>query len=78
MKREKEARYEEYSKTYADQLRLQGYINSLEKDNEPLFNAKPSGLLGRRRLKKLMKINDKDIKRYKKELSKMPEVPPFK
>ena len=78
MKSEKDARFKEYSEKYADQLRLQGYINSLEKDNEPLYNAKPTTFLGRRRLKKLIKINDKDIKRYKKELSRMPELPPFK
>jgi len=78
MKRDKEARYEEYKITYAEQLRLQGYINSLEKDNEPLFDAKPTSFFGKRRLKKLIRINEKDIKRYKKELARLPEAPPFK
>ena len=78
MKRDKDARFKEYSETYADQLRLQGYINSLEKDNEHLGDAKPTSFFGRRRLKKLIKINDKDIKKYKKTLGRMPEVPPFK
>ena len=78
MKREKDARYEVYCKTYADQLRLQGYINSLEKDNEHLNDATPTTFFGKRRLKKLIKINDRDIKKYNRALSKMPEAPPFK
>ena len=78
MKKEKEARLEEYNRTYEEQLRLQGYINSLEKDNEHLMDAKPTSFFGKRRLKKLIKINDKDIKKYKKALSRMPEVPLFK
>jgi len=77
MKREKDARYEEYCKTYADQLRLQGYINSLKKDNEHLMDLNVTTFFEKRRLKKLLKINDKDIKKYNKALSTMPPVPPF-
>ena len=78
MKREKDARYEEYSRNYAQQLRLMGYIKSLEKDNEHLNDVTATTFFGKRRLKKLIKINDRDIKKYNKALSKMPEVPPFK
>ena len=78
MKKEKEERLEEYNKTYADQLQLQGYINSLERDNESIREAKPTNWSGRRRVKKLLKINDKDINMYKKALSKMPPLPEFK
>jgi len=77
MKREKDARYEEYSKKYADQLRLQGYINSLEKDNEHLKEVNVTSFFAKRRLNKLIKINDKDIKKYNKALSQMPPAPPF-
>ena len=78
MKREKDARYEEHCKTYEEQLRLQGYINSLEKDNESLRDTETTTNRGARRVKKLIKINDKDIKMYNKWLSKMPPVPEFK
>ena len=77
-KLEKEARYEEYCNTYAEQLRFQGYINSLEKDNESLRETETATNRGKRRLKKLMKINDKDIKKYNKVLSTLPPAPPFK
>jgi len=78
MKREKDARYEEYCKTYADQLQLQGYISSLERDNEHLRDTTTTTNRGARRVRKLIKINDKDIKMYNKALSKMPPVPEFK
>jgi len=78
MKREKDERLEEYNKTYADQLQLMGYIESLEKDNEHINDIKPTTFMGRRRVKSLLKINNKDIKRYNKALSKMPPVPEFK
>jgi ribosomal protein S8 len=78
LKREKEARYEEYCETYAKQLQLQGYINSLEKDNENINDTMKTATKGKRRLKKLIKINDKDIKKYNKALSQLPPVPPFK
>ena len=78
MKEEKDARYKEYCKTYADQLQLQGYIDSLEKDNEHVGDPQKTNFWGRRRIKKLTKINDKDIKKYKKMLSKMPPLPEFK
>ena len=80
MKQEKEARYEEYCKTYADQLQLQGYINSLEKDNESIRETIKTATVNRvkRHNKKLLKINDKDIKKYNKALSYMPPVPEFK
>jgi len=78
MKRNKEARYEEYCNTYAEQLRFQGYINSLERDNESLYDAKPTTGRGRRQVKKLIKINDRDIKKYNKVLQALPPVPPFK
>ena len=78
MKREKDARYEEYCKTYEDQLRLLGYISSLERDNESLRDTDPKSGRHSRKIKKLIKINDKDIKMYNKWLSKMPPVPEFK
>ena len=78
MKREKEERLAEYNKTYAEQLRLLGYIESLEKDNQNLRDTETTTNRGARRVKKLIKINDKDIKMYRKFLSKMPEVPEFK
>jgi len=78
MKREKEERLEEYNKTYEEQLRFQGYIDSLEKDNESLYDSKPTTGRGKRQVKRLVKINDKDIKKYKKILGTMPPVPPFK
>ena len=78
MKQEKEVRYDEYSKTYAEQLRLQGYISSLEKDNEHIRLTEAKGFFANMRLRKLIKINAKDIKMYNKWLSKMPEVPEFK
>ena len=78
MKQEKDARLKEYNEAFADQLQLQGYIRSLEKDNEDLRITTTTTNRGARRVRKLIKINDKDIKRYKKILSKMPPVPPFK
>ena len=78
MKQEKEARYAEYCKTYEEQLRLQGYINSLEKDNEHNRATTTTTRRGARAVKKFNKINDKDIKRYKKMLSNMPPLPEFK
>jgi len=78
MKQEKDARYEEYCNTFAEQLRLQGYIASLEKDNDDLRETTTTTGRGARRVRKLIKINDKDIKKYKKALSVMPPVPPFK
>jgi len=78
MQQEKKARYEEYSNTYAEQLRLLGYISSLEKDNQHLRDTETTTNRGARRVKKLIKINDKDIKMYKKALKKMPDVPEFK
>jgi len=78
MKRNKDARYEEYCNTYAEQLRFQGYINSLERDNESLYDAKPTTGRGRRQVKKLIRINDRDIKKYNKILKALPPVPPFK
>ena len=78
MKQEKDARYKEYCETYADQLQLQGYIASLERDNEHLNDTETTTGRGARRVKKLIKINNKDIKMYNKALSKMPPVPEFK
>ena len=78
MKREKDERYKEYCNTYAEQLRLQGYISSLEKDNEDLKITTTTTNRGARRVRKLMKINDRDIKKYNKALDAMPPVPPFK
>ena len=80
MKQEKDARYKEYCETYADQLQLLGYISSLEKDNENIRETIKSATTNRvkRHNKKLIKINDKDIKRYNKALSQMPPVPEFK
>jgi len=78
MKEEKDKRLAEYNETYADQLRLLGYIDSLERDNQHLIDMKPVTGRDKRRAKKLTKINDKDIKLYKKILERMPEVPPFK
>jgi len=78
MKQEKDARYEEYCNEYAEQLRLLGYIKSLEKDNEDLRITTTTTNRGARRVRKLIKINDKDIKKYNKALSAMPDVPPFK
>ena len=75
---DKEARLEEYNEKYADQLRLQGYIRALETDNENIRNTDALTNRAKRRAKKLIKINDKDIKIYNKMLSNMPEVPPFR
>jgi len=74
----KEARYEEYCEAYAEQLRLLGFIKSLEADNEHIRDSEIVTNRQKRRAKKLIKINDKDIKKYNKVLSTMPEVPPFK
>ena len=78
MKQEKDARYKEYCETYAEQLQLLGYIKSLEKDNGHLRETTTTTNREARRVKKLIKINDKDIKKYNKALSKMPPVPEFK
>ena len=78
MKQEKEARYKEFCETYAEQLRLQGYIDSLEKDNEHNRVTTVTTKRGARLVKKFIKINDKDIKKYKKALSAMPPLPEFK
>jgi len=76
-RREKEARYEEYCKTYAEQLRYQGYINSLEKDNESIRDSEITTNRAKRRAKKLVKINNKDIKKYNRVLKILPPIPPF-
>jgi len=78
MKAEKDARYKEYCETYSEQLRLQGYIDSLEKDNEHNRVTTTTTKRGARMIRKFIKINDKDIKMYKKALSKMPPLPEFK
>ena len=78
MKREKEARYKEYCETYAEQLRLQGYIDSLKKDNEDLRITTTTTNRGKRYVNRLIRINDRDIKKYNKALSTLPQVPPFK
>jgi len=78
MKAEKAERLEKYNAEYEQQLRLKGYISSLEKDNESLKEAEPATGRGRRQVKRLMKINQKDIDKYNKMLSKMPPVPEFK
>jgi len=78
MKQEKEARYKVYCETYAEQLRLQGYIDSLEKDNEHNRLTTTTTRRGARMVKKYTKINDKDIKKYKKALSYLPPLPEFK
>ena len=80
MKKEKDARYAQYNETYADQLQLQGYIDSLEKDNESIKEVIKTATKGgvRRHNNKILKINNKDIKKYQKALSSMPPVPEFK
>ena len=78
MKREKEERYKVYCETYAEQLRLQGYIDSLEKDNEHNRLTTVTTNRGKRLIRKFIKINDKDIKKYKKALKAMPPLPEFK
>lgn len=78
MKQEKDARYKEYCETYAEQLQLLKFIASLEKDNEHIKDTEITSNRAKRRQKKLTKINDKDIKKYKKTLSLMPPVPEFK
>jgi len=78
MKREKEERYKEYCETYAEQLRLQGYIDSLEKDNEHNRLTTVTTNRGKRLIRKYIKINDKDIKKYKKAMKELPPLPEFK
>lgn len=80
MKQEKDARYKEYCETYAEQLQLLGYISSLEKDNENIRETIKNAATNRikRQNSKIIKINDKDIKKYNKALSLMPPVPEFK
>jgi len=75
---DKEARLAEYNEKYADQLRLQGYIRALEADNENIRDTEIVTGRQKRRAKKLIKINDKDIKIYNRMLANMLEVPPFK
>ena len=75
---DKDTRLEEYNIKYADQLRLLGYIRALEADNESIRDTQVVTNRAKRRAKKLIKINDKDIKAYNRLLSNMPEVPPFK
>ena len=77
-KQEKEARLEEYNKTYEVQLQLQRYIKSLEKDIGDIEESLKTATRGARRLRKLIKINERDIKLYKKQLSVLPPLPPFK
>jgi len=78
MKQEKEERYKEYQETYAEQLKLLGFIASLEKDNFHIGESEQVSNRQKRRAKKLTKINDKDIKKYKKILATMAPVPEFK
>ena len=81
MKADKEARLEKHNEEFAEQIRLQGYIESLEKDNEAnerIISAESTSGKAKRHHKKFIAINQKDINRYKKLLSKMPPVPEFK
>jgi len=78
MKREKEERYKVHCEEYAEQLQLQGYIDSLEKDNNDINESTITTRRGERQARKFIKINNKDIKKYKKMLSKLPPVPEFK
>jgi len=79
MKAEKDARLAEHNEKYEPQLRLQRFIESLERDNDNIKNADNiTTNRQKRRAKKLIKINDKDIKMHKKALKGMPPVPPFK
>ena len=78
MKSEKDARLKEYNEAYAEQLQLLGYIKSLEKDNDDLREQTVTSNRVARRVRKLIKINDKDIKKYNKALKNMPPVPTFK
>ena len=78
MKQEKEERYKEYCETYSEQLRLQGYIESLEKDNFHIKETEAVTNRQKRRARKLTKINNKDITKYKKILATMPALPEFK
>ncbi|MDR2599109.1 MAG: hypothetical protein LBC73_02415 [Oscillospiraceae bacterium] len=74
----KELRYEKYCEEYPEQVRLMGYITSLEKDNANIREADVITNRQKRRAKKLMKINDKDIKKYRKMLELLPQAPEFK
>jgi len=78
MKQEKEERYKEYCEKYEKQLQLQGYIDSLEKDNNDINVSAITDRRALRQAKKVIKINDKDIKMWKKQLSNLPPVPEFK
>lgn len=78
MKEEKKARLEEYNKTYEKQLRLMGFIQSLETDIGHIRAANVQTSREKRRQRKLIKINEKDIQRYKADLAAMPPVPEFK
>lgn len=80
MMEDKKARFAKYQEDYAEQLRLLGFIKSLEEDNEHIdASAVEKGTSkAARQAKKLKKINDKDIKRYLKILDTMPEVPEFR
>ncbi|MDR2589469.1 MAG: hypothetical protein LBC71_00535 [Oscillospiraceae bacterium] len=74
----KELRYEKYCEDYPEQVRLMGYINSLEKDNANINDAEIITNRQKRRAKKLVKINNKDIKKYQKMLELLPQAPEFK
>ena len=78
MKQEKEARYKEDCEKYAEQVQLQRYIDSLEKDSNDINVSAITNRRALRQANKVIKINNKDIKRYKKQLSNLPPVPEFK
>ena len=78
MKAEKDARLAGYNEKYEPQLRLQRFIDSLEKDNDDIRNADITTSREKRRANKLIKINDKDIKKHKKALKALPPLPAFK
>jgi len=78
MKAEKDKRLEEYNQKYEPQLKLLRFIESLEKDNDDIRNAEITTKRQQRQANKLIKINDKDIKMYRKALKALPEVPPLK
>ena len=75
---DRDARYEEYCNTYEQQLTLNRYITSLNKDIENLHDVLQSATKGARRIKKLIKINERDVIKYKKMLETLPPLPPFK
>jgi len=77
-KQDKDARLEVYNTTYEQQLKLHHYIKSLEKDIADIEESLKTATKGARRLKKLIKINERDINAYKKMLASLPPLPPFK